>query len=185
MSAKRTLTIDCAQAVVLAAFWRVALGYAEAPLPEGFGSWQGMSKAGSTSAVPRTARSGPRTCRHSSPGCSPTTAAAPAPAATRSRHAAAHRPVLADVSAAFPGRPVPPWPAAVPAEPFEVPSRRGVTRLASDTTTGRCAYCGRSFRRRLNGNLIAQTPVAATARAEGSRPQTTSCSRAGCRCCPA
>jgi integrase len=64
-------------------------------------------------------------------------------------------PVLADVSAAFPGRPVAPWPAAVPGKPFEVPSRRGLTRLASDSTTGRCAHCGRSFRRRLGGNLIA------------------------------
>lgn len=41
------------------------------------------------------------------------------------------------------------------AVPFEVPSGRGITRLASDVTTGRCAHCGRAFRRRLNGNLIA------------------------------
>ena len=64
-------------------------------------------------------------------------------------------PVLADVSAAFPGRPVPPWAAEVPGEQFEVPSRRGLTRHASDATTGRCSHCGRAFRRRLAGNLIA------------------------------
>jgi integrase len=64
-------------------------------------------------------------------------------------------PVLADVSCAFPGRPVPPWPAAAPGQPFEVPAGRGITRLASDATTGRCAHCGRAFRRRLDGALIA------------------------------
>ena len=40
MTAKWTLTIDCARPAVLAAFWRVALGYVDAPPPEGFGSWQ-------------------------------------------------------------------------------------------------------------------------------------------------
>ena len=40
MTTKWTLTIDCEQPAVLAAFWRLALGYAEAPPPEGFGSWQ-------------------------------------------------------------------------------------------------------------------------------------------------
>ena len=40
MTTKWTLTIDCAQPAVLAAFWRMALGYVEAPPPEGFGSWQ-------------------------------------------------------------------------------------------------------------------------------------------------
>lgn len=40
MTTKWTLTIDCAQPAVLAAFWRAALGYVDAPPPEGFGSWQ-------------------------------------------------------------------------------------------------------------------------------------------------
>ena len=63
--------------------------------------------------------------------------------------------MLADTSCSFPGRPVPPWPAAAPGEPFQVPSGRGITRLASDATTGRCAHCGRAFRRRIDGTLTA------------------------------
>jgi hypothetical protein len=35
----------------------------------------------------------------------------------------------------------------------EVPTGRGITRLASDATTGRCAHCGRAFRRRTDGTL--------------------------------
>jgi len=38
-------------------------------------------------------------------------------------------PVLADVGSAFPGRPVPPWPAAAPGEAFTPPTRRGVLAL--------------------------------------------------------
>jgi integrase len=71
----------------------------------------------------------------------------------RGQRAAA--PVLADVSCSFPGRPVPSWPAPITGEPFEVPSGRGITRLASDATTGRCAHCGRAFRRRIDGTLTA------------------------------
>jgi hypothetical protein len=36
---KWTLTIDCARPGALAAFWKLALGYADAPPPAGFGSW--------------------------------------------------------------------------------------------------------------------------------------------------
>jgi integrase len=64
-------------------------------------------------------------------------------------------PVLADVGGAFPGRPVPPWPAAVPGEPFIPPTRRGVPRLLSDSATGRCPVCGRALTRRLDGGVIA------------------------------
>ena len=35
-----TLTFDCADARVVAAFWIEALGYAEAPPPEGWDSWE-------------------------------------------------------------------------------------------------------------------------------------------------
>jgi hypothetical protein len=38
MTTKWTMTIDCARPATLAAFWSVALGYVEAPPPEGFGS---------------------------------------------------------------------------------------------------------------------------------------------------
>lgn len=64
-------------------------------------------------------------------------------------------PVLADVGSAFPGRPVPPWPAAVPGEAFTPPTRRGVPRLFSDATTGRCPGCGRAVPRRLDGGVVA------------------------------
>jgi integrase len=64
-------------------------------------------------------------------------------------------PVLADVGGAFPGRPVPPWPAAVAGEAFTPPTRRGVPRLLSDATTGRCPDCGRALRRRLDGGVVA------------------------------
>jgi hypothetical protein len=39
MSTEWTLTIDCAEPARLAAFWCLALGYAEAPPPEGFATW--------------------------------------------------------------------------------------------------------------------------------------------------
>src|ERR1022692_4811665 len=38
MSAKWTVTIDCAHPARLAAFWRLALGYVEGSPPEGFAS---------------------------------------------------------------------------------------------------------------------------------------------------
>jgi hypothetical protein len=34
------ITVDCADPARLAAFWREAIGYAEAPVPEGFASWE-------------------------------------------------------------------------------------------------------------------------------------------------
>ena len=64
-------------------------------------------------------------------------------------------PVLADVGGASPGRPVPPWPAAVAGEAFTPPTRRGVPRLRSDEATGRCPVCTRALPRRLDGCVIA------------------------------
>ncbi|MFE6160973.1 VOC family protein [Streptomyces sp. NPDC056486] len=40
MSAKWTVTIDCANPGELAKFWSLALGYAEKPPPAGFASWK-------------------------------------------------------------------------------------------------------------------------------------------------
>jgi hypothetical protein len=40
MTTSWTLTIDCRHPATLAAFWKVALGYVDAPPPEGFGSWR-------------------------------------------------------------------------------------------------------------------------------------------------
>jgi integrase len=63
-------------------------------------------------------------------------------------------PVLVDMSQAWPGTPLPPWPAAVPGEPFSVPTGRGRPRLFNDAEIGRCPHCGRSHRRRVDGTLI-------------------------------
>jgi integrase len=75
-------------------------------------------------------------------------------------------PVLADVGGVFPGRPVPPWPAAMAGEPFVPPTRRGVPRLLSDSATGRCPVCGRALPRRLDGGVIAHKTR--TGRCKGS-----------------
>jgi len=75
-------------------------------------------------------------------------------------------PVLADVGGAFPGRPVPPWPAAVADETFTPPARRGVPRLLNDAAIGRCPSCGRALARRLDGGVIAHKTR--TGRCEGS-----------------
>jgi integrase len=63
-------------------------------------------------------------------------------------------PVLVAVAVPFPGRPVPPWPAPAAGEPFEPPTGRGITRLASHARAGRCADCGRAQKRRRDGRLI-------------------------------
>lgn len=39
MTVHWTMTVDCARPAALAAFWRTALGYVEAPPPTGFDSW--------------------------------------------------------------------------------------------------------------------------------------------------
>jgi hypothetical protein len=39
MSTRWAVTFDCGQPEALAAFWRLALGYAEASPPTGFASW--------------------------------------------------------------------------------------------------------------------------------------------------
>jgi hypothetical protein len=40
MATTWTLTVDCASPSALAQFWMTALGYVEAPVPEGFASWE-------------------------------------------------------------------------------------------------------------------------------------------------
>ncbi len=82
----------------------------------------------------------------------------------RSQRAAA--PVLVDAAFPFPCRPLPPWPAAAPGEPFEPPAGRGITRLASSTWAGRCASCGRAQPRRQDGRLV--THNAPGGRCDGS-----------------
>lgn len=45
MTVRWTLTVDCEDAPRVAAFWREALSYVDAPPPEGFGSWEEWSRA--------------------------------------------------------------------------------------------------------------------------------------------
>ncbi len=63
-------------------------------------------------------------------------------------------PVLVTDCDIFPGRPMRPWPAAIPGEAFTPPTGRGVVRLVSDDRTARCSACGRAWSRRQDGNLI-------------------------------
>jgi integrase len=64
-------------------------------------------------------------------------------------------PVLVTECDSFPGKPVPPWPAAAPGEDFVPPTGRGLIRLVNDERTGRCPVCGRAWPRRIDGTLIA------------------------------
>ncbi len=79
-------------------------------------------------------------------------------------------PVLADAAFPFPGRPIPPWPAAIPGEPFAPPSGRGIIRLASDARIGRCPQCRRTFRRRLDGALVSHNAAAGQCEGSGQLP---------------
>ncbi len=63
-------------------------------------------------------------------------------------------PVLVDSSAPWPGIPLPPWPAAIPGEPYIPPAGRGVPRLAGKDGSGRCPACNRTILLRQDGTLI-------------------------------
>ena len=60
-------------------------------------------------------------------------------------------PVLADLSAPWPGAVRSPWPQAVPSERYEPRTGRGIPRLAGKEGWGRCALCGHTIRLRLDG----------------------------------
>jgi hypothetical protein len=79
-------------------------------------------------------------------------------------------PVLVDAEFPFPGRPVPPWPAASPGGRFVPPSGRGVVRLASDARIGRCTSCGRTLRRRLDGSLVSHNAAGDRCAGSGRLP---------------
>lgn len=69
-------------------------------------------------------------------------------------------PVLVDAAEPWPGRPLPPWPAAEPGREFTIPAGKGRPRLVSDADNGRCAHCKRTHRRRADGLLIThKTPT--------------------------
>lgn len=80
-------------------------------------------------------------------------------------------PVLVADCESFPGRPVPPWPAAVPGEDFTPPNRRGYVRLLSDEHNGRCSGCGRAWPRRGDGTLIGHTGRDTPGRCPGASRQ--------------
>jgi integrase len=64
-------------------------------------------------------------------------------------------PVLVDAAQSWPGCPLPPWPPAVPGEPYIPPTGRGVARLvAGNDGRGRCAHCLRTQLLRSDGTLI-------------------------------
>jgi hypothetical protein len=71
-----------------------------------------------------------------------------------SRYGRLSVPVLVDMSAAWPGMPLPPWPPAVPGQPYVPPTGRGVARLVAREGFGRCSACARSTQLRQDGTLI-------------------------------
>ena len=79
-------------------------------------------------------------------------------------------PVLVNADGAFPRRPLPPWPPAEPGVPFAPPGGRGVIRLASDASTGRCAACRRAMHRRLDGSVITHNIDGARCPGSGQQP---------------
>lgn len=87
-----------------------------------------------------------------------------------SHRARSPRPVLVDASTPFPGRPLQAWPAAVPGEPFTPPTGRGIQRHVSDLANGRCAVCGRTFPRRLDGLVIAHKAGSGRCPGSGLQP---------------
>src|SRR6266568_1517198 len=79
-------------------------------------------------------------------------------------------PVLVADCGAYPGRPVPPWPAPVPGVEFVPPAGRGVIRLVSDQFSGRCSVCGRAWPRRRDGNLTWHMACGARCPGSGQGP---------------
>jgi integrase len=79
-------------------------------------------------------------------------------------------PVLVRADEAFPGRPLPPWPVAEPGAPFVPPTGRGVSRLLSDATTGRCRACRRALRRRMDGSIITHSADGTHCPGSGQQP---------------
>jgi len=72
----------------------------------------------------------------------------------RGRHARDPWPVLVEMSGAWPGRPLPPWPPAQPGVPYAPPAGRGIPRLAGKEGSGRCPACNRTVLLRRDGLVI-------------------------------
>jgi hypothetical protein len=80
-------------------------------------------------------------------------------------------PVLADMAAPLPGRPLPPWPAAAAGQEFAPPRGRGVRRLSADSKHGRCPACGRSGLLRLDGTLVRHKTAGGLCPGTGQQPR--------------
>src|SRR5690348_2704552 len=74
--------------------------------------------------------------------------------ARESRYDRLSVPVLVDMSAGWPGVPLPPWPPAVAGQPYTPPTGRGIARLTAREGFGRCSACARSTQLRQDGTLI-------------------------------
>jgi len=83
---------------------------------------------------------------------------------------AERRPVLVAADNAFPWQPLLPWPRAESGVPFVPPAGRGLLRLITDQTTGRCTACHRVLPRRLDGRVITHDAGRARCPGSGQRP---------------
>jgi integrase len=79
-------------------------------------------------------------------------------------------PVLVDMSAPWPGAPLPPWPPAVPGEPYAPPTGRGIPRLAGKEGSGRCPACGLTILLRRDGAIVRHKMNGARRAGTGQRP---------------
>jgi hypothetical protein len=79
-------------------------------------------------------------------------------------------PVLVDMGEPWPGKPLPPWPPAVPGQLFTPPTGRGVTRLVSDDERGRCSHCRRTQLLRIDGTLIGHMAAGGPCPGAGKAP---------------
>lgn len=79
-------------------------------------------------------------------------------------------PVLADMSAPWPGTPVPPWPPALPGGPYAPPAGRGIPRLAGKEGSGRCPACGLTIQLRRDGTIVSHKAKGAQCAGTGEQP---------------
>ena len=79
-------------------------------------------------------------------------------------------PVLVDMSAPWPGVPLPPWPPAVLGEPYSPPVGRGIPRLAGKEGSGRCPACGLTIQLRRDGTLVSHKTKGAQCAGTGEEP---------------
>ncbi len=86
------------------------------------------------------------------------------------RYAREPSPVLVDMSAPWPGTPLPPWPPAQPGVPFTPPAGRGIPRLAGKEGSGRCPACNRTVLLRRDGLVVSHKTVDGTCSGSGQGP---------------